>query len=57
MFDEKLRKPVENMTKNRNVSENDKSIETRGTNKKVTYADIGKNHEMSNDKIEVRKNK
>jgi hypothetical protein len=45
---------VENMTKNRNVSENKESQKTRGTMKKVSYADVVKKGSSNDMKIMKR---
>jgi hypothetical protein len=49
-----LKERVENKTKNRNVSENDKSVRTRVTDERMTYADVVKKHKSSNDMKEVK---
>jgi hypothetical protein len=50
-------KTVENMDKNRIVSENKESNMTRGTLKNVSYADIVKNGKSSNDMKNMNKNR
>jgi hypothetical protein len=52
-----LKERVENTDKNRKVSEDEESIETRGTTKNVTYADIVKKGKLSNDNIDSKKSK
>lgn len=52
-----LKERVENTDQNRKVSGDEKSIETRGTTRNMTYADIVKKGKLSNDKIDSKKSK